>query len=90
MTNPFDPTVWRVIHPKQFVDKRVRLTRDSGLVHQSVRAYKGAIVRKGADGKAEYAHCAHAHSKMGAARKCAEREARKRNRIGDYWLKEND
>jgi hypothetical protein len=76
----FDPSQWRVLAPRSFIDKRVRLTRESGLVHQNVRAYRGEIVRKGDDGKAQNAHCNHAHNKPGVARKCAEREARKRNR----------
>jgi len=78
----FDPSQWRVLHPQQFVDKRMQLRRPErgGLVRYGVRAYRGAIVRKGDDGKPQHATCNHAHSKPGAARKCAEQEARKRNR----------
>lgn len=81
-------TPWVALGPQRFTDRRLRLTRDSGLVRQNVRSYRGALVRRGADGKAEYAHCNHAHLKPGVARRCAEREARKRNRLGDYWLEE--
>lgn len=70
---------WTALGPRQFTDRRLRLTRNSGLVNQNVRAYRGYIVRKGADGP-DYDHCPHAHNKPGAARKCAEKEARRRNR----------
>jgi hypothetical protein len=75
-----DPTEWTAIHPRQFIDRRMRLTRESGIVRQSVRAFRGQIVRRGEDGQAEYDHCGHAHNKPKVARQCAEREARRRNR----------
>jgi hypothetical protein len=80
--NLYDPTIWRVIAPQGFVDNRMQLRRpeNGGLVHYGVRAYRGAIVRKGDDGRMQRATCNHAHKKPGVARKCAEREARKRNR----------
>jgi hypothetical protein len=71
---------WVAIRPRQFIDRRMRLTRESGIVRQSVRAFRGQIVRRGEDGKAEYDHCGHAHNKLKVARQCAEREARRRNR----------
>jgi hypothetical protein len=71
---------WNVRNPRSFIDKRTRLTRESGIVYQHVRAYRGEIVRRGEDGKAEYDHCGHAHNKAKVARQCAEREARRRNR----------
>ena len=73
-------TEWTAINPRRFIDKRTRLTRESGIVHQHVGAFRGQIVRRGDDGKAEYDHCGHAHNKPKIARKCAEREARRRNR----------
>lgn len=71
---------WKPLGPRQFIDKRMRLTRDSGIVYQHVRAFRGQIVRRGPDGKPEYDHCPHAHNKPKVARQCAEREARRRNR----------
>jgi hypothetical protein len=73
-------TEWKAIHPRSFIDKRTRLTRESGIVYQHVRAFRAQIVRRGDDGKAEHDHCGHAHNKPKAARACAEREARRRNR----------
>jgi hypothetical protein len=71
---------WWPVGPRQFMDRRMALKRDVGIVRYAVRAYRGVIVRRGADGKAEYDKCPHAHQKQGAARKCAEKEARRRNR----------
>jgi hypothetical protein len=75
------PGPWAPLGPGQFVDQRTRLTRDSGLVHQNVRAYHGVVIRKGANGKPEYERCPHAHNKPAAARKCAEAAAKRWNRL---------
>lgn len=73
---------WRAVGPRQFVDKRMQYKRNSGvLARYGVRAYKGAIVRRGENGKAEYDSCPHAHAKIKTARECAEKEARRRNRL---------
>lgn len=77
---PSKATPWTATNPSQFRDKRVRLERERGLVTQYVRAFHGAIVRRDENGKHEYDRCPHAHSKMGAARKCAVAEAKRRNR----------
>jgi hypothetical protein len=79
-TTPGAPGPWAALGPAQFVDKRLRLTRVNGLVYQNVRAYHGAVIRKGADGKPEYDRCPHAHNKPSAARKCAEAAAKRLNR----------
>jgi hypothetical protein len=71
---------WVALGPRRFVDRRARLTRDSGIVYQHVGAYQGVVSRRGADGKQEIERCPHAHNKASAARKCAERAARRFNR----------
>lgn len=79
--NPGAPGPWAPLGPAQFTDKRTRLTRVNGLVTQHVRAYHGAIIRKGANGKPEYDRCHHAHNKPSAARQCAEVAAKRLNRV---------
>jgi hypothetical protein len=74
------PTDWYVVGPRSFIDKRMRLTREHGIVHQHVRAYHGVIVHRDENGKTEYDRCPHAHNKPKVARQCAEREVRRRNR----------
>jgi hypothetical protein len=75
-------TEWRAVGARQFVDKRMQFKRNSGvLARYGVRAYKGAIVRRSETGKAEYDSCPHAHAKIKTARQCAEKEARRRNRL---------
>jgi hypothetical protein len=74
-------TDWFPQPPTQFTDRRMRLTREHGIVYQNVRAFHGALVRRSPEtGKPEYDRCGHAHNKMSAARKCAEQEAKRRNR----------
>lgn len=73
-------TKWYPQGPRSFVDRRMALKRDVGLVRYAVRAYRGAIMRRDEDGKREYDHCGHAHMKPKVARACAEKEARRRNR----------
>jgi hypothetical protein len=74
-------TEWFPLAPRRFTDKRARLTRESGIVYQNVRAFHGALVRRNPEtGKPEYDQCGHAHNKMGAAKACAVREAKRRNR----------
>lgn len=82
MTRPEQPGKydWWPVGARQFTDRRVALRRDAGLVRYGVRAYRGVIVRRQANGKPEYDNCPHAHNKPGVARKCAEKEARRRNR----------
>lgn len=92
MTDPADrfrTTEWKPLGPRQFADRRMALKRDVGLVRYSVRAYHGVIIRRNPDtGRPEYDSCPHAHSKQSAARKCAEKEARRRNREAKRAAKE--
>lgn len=79
--NRHDPTKWTALNPIRFTDRRMRLTRDSGLVYQNVRAFRASIARKNPDtSKPEHVKCGHAHNKMSAARECARKEANRRNR----------
>lgn len=81
MIDQLRSTEWKPLGPRQFVDRRVQYKSKHGvLARYGVRAYKAVIVRRGDDGKAEYDSCPHAHMKMKTARKCAEKEARRRNR----------
>lgn len=74
-------TEWTPTYPARFIDRRMRLTREHGLVYQNVRAFHGVIVRKNPDtGKPDYDKCQHAHNKASAARKCSERAAKRANR----------
>jgi hypothetical protein len=82
---------WRPYGPAQFTDIRTRLTRDSGLIYQAVRAFHGVIVRAPLEGEPRgpvYDRCPHAHNKPSAARKCAEAAANRLNRAlakGEDW-----
>jgi hypothetical protein len=70
---------WFPLGPQPFVDRRVRLTREHGLVHQNVRAFRGVVVNKE---NRETEKCPHAHQKARAARGCAEAAAKRLNKAG--------
>lgn len=77
---------WFARNPVMFHDTRVQYRRSAGGEHdvrvvQRVRSYRGLVGRR-VEGtrREEYERCGHAHLKMGAARKCAERLARRLNR----------
>ena len=87
--------VWSPLGPRQFTDKRTRLT-GSGLVHQNVRAYHGVIVRLPRQGerKGQITDvCFHAHNKPSAARQCAVEAANRLNKAltrGEDWAWRED
>ena len=70
---------WYPMGASHYTDQRMALKK-TGLVRYNVRCYRGVIRRRTEDDKVEHDYCPHAHNKMGAAKKCAEREAKRRNR----------
>lgn len=94
MTAPTGP--WLPQSPVSFIDRRSRLTRDSGLVQQNVRAWRGVVARQNPDESMKrsgwlFDHCPHAHIKASAARKCAVAAAKRLNRAianGETWAAE--
>ena len=79
--NAYTEGQWMAQQPDQFIDKRNSWPRNSTvMVVQHHRAWRGVAVRKGENGKPEYARCCHGHNKKSAARMCGEKLARALNR----------
>lgn len=81
-----EPRPWSATSPAQFTDRRYIMGRtlsdgtERADTYRHVRAFRAVIWRRGDDGKPEYDRCPHAHPKPGHATKCAEKEARRRNK----------
>jgi hypothetical protein len=75
---------WMATEPREGWDMRLSQKRNvDHMVRQRVRGWKGRIAAKDADGKwgkIEDACTGHVHIKRSAAKECAAREARARNR----------
>lgn len=81
---------WIATEPREGFDTRNSMKRNvEHIVRQRVRGWKGRIAAKDADGKwgkTEDACVGHVHIKRSAARDCAAREARARNRMAKATL----